>query len=235
MRIMAALDNYGAADSRNRRRMRALVLLLRHSGLRISDAVTLSSERINDDKLFLYTSKAGTPVSCPLPPFVIIALEAAIDANERFYFWTGNGKVKTIISDWQAKLKTLFEKANVATGYAHRFRDAFATELLLAGSAAGARVYSAGPFLDPRHGAALFALGTRQAGAVGARRPRHMAGCRIAGGGYIPGTRRKQSPQLIPSTLVSMAEGEGFEPPVPFRVHRFSRPTVSTAHTSLRG
>jgi hypothetical protein len=32
-----------------------------------------------------------------------------------------------------------------------------------------------------------------------------------------------------------MAEGEGFEPPVPFRVHRFSRPTVSTAHTSLRG
>jgi hypothetical protein len=31
-----------------------------------------------------------------------------------------------------------------------------------------------------------------------------------------------------------MAEGEGFEPPVPFRAHRFSRPTVSTAHTSLR-
>src|ERR1041384_1332935 len=31
-----------------------------------------------------------------------------------------------------------------------------------------------------------------------------------------------------------MAEGEGFEPPVPFRVHRFSRPTVSTTHTSLR-
>src|SRR5215475_15749983 len=32
-----------------------------------------------------------------------------------------------------------------------------------------------------------------------------------------------------------MAEGEGFEPPVRFPVHRFSRPTVSTAHTSLRG
>ena len=31
-----------------------------------------------------------------------------------------------------------------------------------------------------------------------------------------------------------MAEGEGFEPPVPFRVQRFSRPPVSTAHTSLR-
>ncbi len=31
-----------------------------------------------------------------------------------------------------------------------------------------------------------------------------------------------------------MAEGEGFEPPVPLRAQRFSRPPVSTAHTSLR-
>ena len=35
-------------------------------------------------------------------------------------------------------------------------------------------------------------------------------------------------------TVSYMAEGEGFEPPVPFRVQRFSRPPVSTAHTSLR-
>src|SRR5580700_4919525 len=33
---------------------------------------------------------------------------------------------------------------------------------------------------------------------------------------------------------VGLAEGEGFEPPLPFRVKRFSRPPVSTAHTSLR-
>ena len=31
-----------------------------------------------------------------------------------------------------------------------------------------------------------------------------------------------------------MAEGEGFEPPVPFRAQRFSRPPVSTTHPSLR-
>src|SRR5579863_6648905 len=31
-----------------------------------------------------------------------------------------------------------------------------------------------------------------------------------------------------------MAEGEGFEPPVPFRVQRFSRPPVSTTHATLR-
>src|SRR6202000_1082020 len=31
-----------------------------------------------------------------------------------------------------------------------------------------------------------------------------------------------------------MAEGEGFEPPLPVRAKRFSRPPVSTTHTSLR-
>lgn len=133
VRILATLDEYGQPRSPNRRRMRALIFLLRHSGLRIGDAVTLSSERLDGDKLFLYTSKAGTPVYCPLPPFAVAALEAAIEPNARFYFWTGNGKVKTIISDWQAKLKSLFEKAKVSDGHAHRFRDTFATELLLVG------------------------------------------------------------------------------------------------------
>lgn len=131
--ILAALDNYGQEGSRNRRRMRALVLLLRHSGLRIGDAVTLSKERIDGDKLFLYTSKAGTPVYCPLPSFVITALQALAGEHERFYFWTGNGKPKSIISDWQEKLKTLFKSAALPNGHAHMLRDTFATELLLAG------------------------------------------------------------------------------------------------------
>jgi len=133
VRVLAALETYGKPGSPNRRRMKALVLLLRHSGLRIGDAVTLSTERINKDKLFLYTSKAGTPVYCPLPPFAITALEAALEPNHRFYFWSGNGKAKTIISDWQVKLKDLFKLASLPTGHAHRFRDTFATDLLLAG------------------------------------------------------------------------------------------------------
>src|SRR5579875_1381544 len=32
----------------------------------------------------------------------------------------------------------------------------------------------------------------------------------------------------------SVAEGEGFEPPLASRLKRFSRPPVSTTHTSLR-
>jgi integrase len=40
---------------------------------------------------------------------------------------------KTAISDWQGRLKTLFDDAKVSDGHAHRFRDTFGVELLLAG------------------------------------------------------------------------------------------------------
>ena len=59
------------------------------------------------------------------------ALEAISEGQ--FYFWSGNGKVKTIITDWQSKLKELTQLAGGSNGHAHRFRDTFATELLLQG------------------------------------------------------------------------------------------------------
>jgi hypothetical protein len=65
-------------------------------------------------------------------PFVVTALDVTIVPNQRFYFWTGNSKPKTAISDLQAKLRKLFDLAKVAGGHADRFRDTFATELLLA-------------------------------------------------------------------------------------------------------
>jgi integrase len=51
----------------------------------------------------------------------------------RFWFWTANCKLKTAVSDWQARLLGLAEDAKVPKLHAHRFRDAFAVELLLAG------------------------------------------------------------------------------------------------------
>ena len=48
----------------NARRLRALVLLLRYSGLRIGDAASCSTERLSDGKLRLYTQKNEDP--CPL-------------------------------------------------------------------------------------------------------------------------------------------------------------------------
>ena len=56
--------------------VKALILYLRYSGLRISDAATLSFERIQNGKLLLRTAKTKVVVFVPLPDFVIAALDA---------------------------------------------------------------------------------------------------------------------------------------------------------------
>lgn len=130
-RITAACNHY--PDKRNAVRLRALVLLLRHSGLRFTDAATLSRDRITEDKLLLYTAKTGTAVYCPLPPEVVEAL-AALPKDGAYYFWTGKSAPKGLAgSIWWRPLHRLFSLAGVRNGHAHRFRDTFAVELLLAG------------------------------------------------------------------------------------------------------
>ena len=126
-------DNYGNTGQANAQRLRTFVLVLRFSGLRIRDVVMLEKSRLGDSKLFLYTAKTGVPVYCPLPDFVVKALEDAPGTNSRYFFWTGESKPKSAVGDWQRGLRKLFTLAKVKDGHAHRFRDTFAVELLLAG------------------------------------------------------------------------------------------------------
>jgi integrase len=63
-RILDACDRYPG----NAERMKAFVLTMRHSGLRIGDTIALKREARKGNKLFLYTQKTGTPVYVPLPP-----------------------------------------------------------------------------------------------------------------------------------------------------------------------
>jgi integrase/recombinase XerD len=129
-KILTACEKY--PDKENAVRLRALVLLLRYSGLRLGDGVTLERTRIEKDRLRLYTAKTNVHIYCPLPPAVMNALKA-IPRTGRYFFWTGNGKVKSTVGNWQRALKRLFDLAEVPTGHAHRFRDTFAVEALLAG------------------------------------------------------------------------------------------------------
>lgn len=138
-RILAACDEFGRkfqGETRakdNARCARAFVLLLRYSGLRISDAVSLERSRVVGNKLFLYTAKTGTPVYCLLPDFVINALDALPLTSEKHFFWTGESSLQGATGNWQKSLKELFRLAKVPAGHAHRFRDTFTVELLLAG------------------------------------------------------------------------------------------------------
>jgi len=126
-------DNYGGTGQVNAKRVRALVLLLRYSGMRIGDAVTCSAERLAGSKLFLYTQKTDVPVNCKLPAFVAEALQSAPRENEKYFFWTAEGKVETATGNWRRSLAKLFALAGIKHGHPHRFRDTFAVELLLAG------------------------------------------------------------------------------------------------------
>ncbi len=95
--------------------------------------VTLERCRITGGKLFLYTAKTETPVYCPLPDFVLTALDADPKVSEKYSFWNGESKIQSATGDWQRTLKGVFKQAEIPDGHAHRFRDTFAVELLKAG------------------------------------------------------------------------------------------------------
>ena len=116
-----------------RERLKALTLLMRYSGLRIGDAVTLPIDRVSDGRLFLYTQKTNVPVMCPLPRVALDALEDLEPVSKRFYFWTGDSDKRAITGNWQRRFQTLFALSGVQGAHPHRFRDTFSVELLVAG------------------------------------------------------------------------------------------------------
>lgn len=126
-----------------RTRLHALTLLMRWSGLRIRDAVTLERHRLQDDNLLLYQAKTGQSVYVPLPPEVVNALENIPEGpvpNKRYFFWSGNGHPKSVVGNWQRSYRRLFQLANIRKldgekkrCHPHMFRDTFAVEMLLAG------------------------------------------------------------------------------------------------------
>jgi integrase/recombinase XerD len=114
-------------------RTRTMLLLLRWSGLRITDAATLERARLNDGKLLLYTQKTGTPVHLPLPPFVVDRLKKLKGANPKYFFWAGTSLKKSAGVRWWENLKKVFRAAGLPHAHPHMLRDTFAVECLLAG------------------------------------------------------------------------------------------------------
>ncbi|MCL2659671.1 MAG: site-specific integrase [Acidobacteriaceae bacterium] len=124
-------------------RIRTLILLMRWSGLRISDAVTLERSRLIGDDVLLYQAKTGTPVYVPLPPQVAEALRSVPPGhkpNPGYFFWSGNGDRESAVKDWQRSLRRVFKIANITKAdgtkkrcFPQMFRDTFAIELLLSG------------------------------------------------------------------------------------------------------
>jgi len=136
-------ENRWEQGDRNGTRLRALTLLMRWSGLRIRDAITLERSRLAGDSILLYQAKTRTPVYVPLPPDVAETLRTVppgLRSNPRYFFWSGNGDSKSAVADWQRSYRRLFELAalkrldgTLKRCFPHMFRDTFAVEMLLAG------------------------------------------------------------------------------------------------------
>lgn len=113
---------------------RALLLLMRYSGLAILDAATLHKDALTDTgEVVTRRAKSGELVTVALPDQALAALEAASEPGRRHYFWSGRSKPVTAAKLWRSRLAAVAAEAGVEGFHPHRLRDTFAVELLLAG------------------------------------------------------------------------------------------------------
>jgi site-specific recombinase XerD len=122
----------GRYGERSADRVRAFLLVLRYTGLRIRDVVGLKRTEVADGKVFLYMSKTGLPVWVPVPKEVEDALRSQKTTSSGYFFWSGEGKIKSAVGDWQRALGVV-SKLSCVHVFAHRFRTTLAIELLTKG------------------------------------------------------------------------------------------------------
>ena len=118
-------------------RVRALIRLMRHTGLAIRDALCLprAAMLVLDGVAHIATSrsKTGVDVCVPIPDELGEELKAIPNSNSVYFFWTGNN-AEAAVKDWQWRnFKTLFKKAAMPTGHSHQLRHTAAVEWLNAG------------------------------------------------------------------------------------------------------
>ena len=137
-KILEAAASIGQSDY-ERLRARAVVLLLRHAALRISDVALLERNRIHNGELLLHTKKTGGAILLPLPDELLAALEmlpnprGADPKNPRYFFINGAGSARTAISVIERCLRSVFKASGVVNARAHRFRHTMATSILANG------------------------------------------------------------------------------------------------------
>jgi integrase len=136
-KILAACEAIGRGPY-ERLRARAMILLLRYTGLRISDMATLERVRVQGGQILLHTQKTGGTVFLPIPGELQDALDKLpmprnAGPEARYFFWNGVSSKRAMVGIADRTLSAVFTKSEVNGGHAHRFRHTLATEILARG------------------------------------------------------------------------------------------------------
>jgi integrase len=126
--------------------MRAIIELMRWTGLRIGDALMCARSRIYGNRFNLTTQKGKTALTVIIPDHVITALTAPPRREDgcwrpNYFFWSGSSKHKSLTGRWQRKFERLNDYLSLAKDdgtpmrfHSHQLRDAFAVTQLLSGT-----------------------------------------------------------------------------------------------------
>jgi site-specific recombinase XerD len=136
-RIIAACDEIGSS-AYERARARAMVLLMRFAGLRVSDVVTLTAEHISGNYLVKKAVKNGRLIHVELPSVVLEALDRVPRPREAarestFYFASGSASLRSLVKGAERTMSSVFKRAKVAGAFPHRFRHTLASDLMAKG------------------------------------------------------------------------------------------------------
>jgi len=112
----------------------AFLLTLRHTGLRIGDASLLRVSQLSEQRIFLYTTKAGTPVSILIPDNLVSLLKA-LPAKGGYFFIRGESIHQHTAPDlWRKRIKAICKELKIVPDHPHRFRHSLAADLLTKGA-----------------------------------------------------------------------------------------------------
>jgi integrase len=126
-RFFAALKTYTQENDVCRmERINALCLVLRHTGMRIGDAVKLTRENIKGENISFRTTKTEKDVSVPVPSEVIEEL-AKIKTDPLFRC---TQELSRDVAAYRTIINAAFVAAGIPDGHPHRFRHTFSITLL---------------------------------------------------------------------------------------------------------
>jgi site-specific recombinase XerD len=115
-------------------KMRALVLLMRWSGLAIQDALLLNRSKLDaSNRILTHRMKNGAEVFVPIPSWVADTVRELPNGHPDYFFWDGKIKRVSLVNKYVHRLERAFKRAKIENPGTHRFRHTFAVECLLAG------------------------------------------------------------------------------------------------------